>query len=255
MPPTTGLWSWGLVSDTVAPPWYAQVIVWLTLTVLMAVCYAVHQATRVGRDVSILDPVMALIFTAAALVKVQLEKAAHPDRPQVAFFCDCVMYLIYSVCVLAMVMYIFYPLFYPLMRGKFPEIVSEVITELERALSRRLIFMCAAVLWNLDFDAFTDHLVFNEDVICQFMHAALYFIFVFLVSEVVDVYTIRNGYLSEFSWTAVIMSSIGVWYHWRSLYINNFTAIPWNLVTFTIGVYVLSRMLVLFPGNDGDYVV
>ncbi|UEH20566.1 protein E11 [Elephant endotheliotropic herpesvirus 6] len=230
-----------------ASPLCENCLLWLGIFILLLCCYIVSRVVQDDNALSIFNCFVSVIFTACTWFKVQYEKSRH-DNYGMWDFCDSITYVSFGFCICGLVMF----LLFPLMKRRLPNIFRDMTADVCAAICRRLTFVIAAVIWSLNFDEFAEKLRVNDDVSWQFVCASLYFILIFFAGEILDIYMIRYGILTEFSWLVLLMSGTCILYHWYWLEINSFGSFPWNALTLSVGVYVFSRMLLAYgvpPGN------
>ncbi|UEH20458.1 protein E11 [Elephant endotheliotropic herpesvirus 2] len=228
-------------------------LIWLGIFVLLLMCFIVSRLASEDNSMHMINCVMAVFFTAVTWIRIQFVKTSFDRNRNMLDFCDNIMYMAFAFCAMGLGMF----LIYPAMKRRLPNVCRDLTSDVCASICKRLMFVIAAVIWSLNFYEFAPNLNTEEEAQWQFVCASMYFIIMFFVSEVIDIYTMRYGVLSEFSWFLFLMSGMSIVYHWYWLEINSFGQFPWNAVTLSVGVYLFSRMLLLYecPNNLKDLFV
>ncbi|AGE09887.1 protein E11 [Elephant endotheliotropic herpesvirus 1A] len=244
MPP---LFDAGMLFPLNVNPLCENCLIWLGIFIMLLCCYLISRCVQEDDNVlSMFNCFAAVFFTACTWLKVQYEKSQHDNR-DMWDFCDSITYVSFGFCASGLSMF----MVFPLMRRRLPNLFRDMTADVCASISRRLTFVIAAVIWSLNFDEFAENLRVDDDVNWQFVCASLYFILIFFAGEILDIYMTRYGMLSEFSWFVLCTSGTCIVYHWYWLEINSFESFPWNAVTLSGGVYVFSRMLLLYGVPTG----
>ncbi|AHC02801.1 protein E11 [Elephant endotheliotropic herpesvirus 5B] len=217
-------------------------LIWLGIFVILLVCFLVSRCVSEDNKMHLINCFMAVFFTGCTWIRLQFVKASFEHSRNMIDFCDNIMYMTFAFCAIGLCMF----LVYPAMRRRLPTICRDLTSDVCTSICRRLMFVISAVIWSLNFYDFAPNLNTEEEATWQFICASMYFLVMFFVSEVLDMYMTRYGVLNEFSWFLLLMSGMSIVYHWYWLEINSFGEFPWNAVTLSVGVYLFSRMLLLY---------
>ncbi|UEH20568.1 protein E13 [Elephant endotheliotropic herpesvirus 6] len=230
-----------LSDDTVRSDYYITLLFVLACLVFVIWC-GMEFRTAVS-DVSIIDPLLAVLFTVSGVVKVLYENKRHEDLPRHQLMHYFTEFIVSEYCTIFCCFLLTYIL-YVYKRHRFSVRGRLQFVNLIRLLSRRVLFYITATVYNLNLYTFSIITPLNKSVILLCAYLGLYILLMLALSEILDG---TVDIFSEFSPESLIISVCVLIIHYGYTYINYFHTFNVSVITFSICMYLVSRILLSSP--------
>nr|QOE74890.1 protein E13 [Elephant endotheliotropic herpesvirus 1A] len=213
------------------------------LACLVFVIWCGMEFRTAASDVSIIDPLLAVFFTASGIAKVLYENKRHEGLPRhqlMHYFTEFIVseYCTIFFCFLLTYVVYLYKRHRLSIRGKLQ------LVNLIRLLSRRVLFYITATIYNLNIYTFSIITPLNKSVILLCAYLGLYILLILALSEILDG---TVDIFSEFSPESLIISVGVLVIHYGYTYINYFHTFNVSVITFSVCMYLVSRILLYSP--------
>ncbi|UVZ34320.1 protein E13 [Elephant endotheliotropic herpesvirus 3B] len=192
-------------------------------------------------DVSALDPLLALFFTAAGVGRVLYEKRkcatmSYTNRLMEPFsnFIIAEYFVIFGSFVTTYTLYMY----------KYTRISLRMRLQMAiliRLLSRRVCLYITATVYNLNLYTFSDVTPSDKSVIILCVYISMYVLLMVSLSEILDG---TLNVFTEFTAEAFSLSVAILFLHYGYTYINDFHTFNSSVVTFSACLYMVSKILV-----------
>ncbi|UEH20460.1 protein E13 [Elephant endotheliotropic herpesvirus 2] len=227
------------IGDKVRSDYYITLL--LILACLVFILWFGMEFRNVVSDVSILDPLLAVFFTASGIAKVLYENKRHEALPRHQLMHYFTEFIVSQYCTIFCSFMLTYAV-YMCKRDRLSARARMHFVNLIRLLSRRVIFFITATIYNINMYTFSIMTPFNRSLIILCAYLGLYVLLMLAVSEILDG---SMNLFTEFSPESLIVSVAILIIHYGYTYINHFHTFNVSVITFSVCMYMVSRILLL----------
>ncbi|AHC02799.1 membrane protein EE36 [Proboscivirus elephantidbeta5] len=227
------------IGDTVRSDYYITLL--LILACLLFILWFGMEFRNMVSEVSIADPLLAVFFTASGIARVLYENKRHEALPRHQLMRYFAEFMVSQYCTIFCSFMLTYTV-YMYKRNQLSARTRIHFVNLIRLLSRRVMFFITATIYNINMYTFAIMTPFNRSVIILCSYLGLYVLLMLAVSEILDG---SVNLFNEFSPESLIVSVAVLVIHYGYTYINYFHTFNVSVITFSVCMYVVSRILLL----------